>query len=283
MSSTVREWLWNIASGGLPPDHDLEVIRKTLLLNLIVILGSFFLVIFTATAFIQQYYVLGAVDFSVFLFLLASFLFLRRTKEYNLVSTLGVVAIGCFYSFLIAHGGVGGTAFVWAFTYPLVSLFLVGAAWGSVFSLLLLGMAGTVFALGSDIAFLTSYGTNFAIRFTAAYVTVYLIALVMEQVRVMVQARVGETNRRLEESVGLLGKANNEKQDLIHDLEQSLDEISTLRGILPICAGCKKIRNDDGYWERVEQYIHDRSRAAFSHGICPDCADELYPEDDKEG
>ncbi|MBF0529506.1 MAG: GAF domain-containing protein [Deltaproteobacteria bacterium] len=55
-------------------------------------------------------------------------------------------------------------------------------------------------------------------------------------------------------------------------------EIKTLRGIIPICASCKKIRADKGYWEQIEKYIMDRTEAQFSHGICPDCAKKLYPE-----
>lgn len=61
-------------------------------------------------------------------------------------------------------------------------------------------------------------------------------------------------------------------------LENALNEIKTLRGILPICASCKKIRNDDGYWEQIEKYIADHSEAEFSHGLCKECAIKLYPE-----
>lgn len=55
-------------------------------------------------------------------------------------------------------------------------------------------------------------------------------------------------------------------------------EIKEIRGILPICSACKKIRNDEGGWEQIEKYIRDRSEAEFSHGICPDCAKKLYSE-----
>lgn len=55
-------------------------------------------------------------------------------------------------------------------------------------------------------------------------------------------------------------------------------ELKTLRGLLPICASCKKIRDDRGYWNRIEVYIREHSEADFSHGICPDCAKKLFPE-----
>jgi PAS domain-containing protein len=61
------------------------------------------------------------------------------------------------------------------------------------------------------------------------------------------------------------------------ELEKALSEIKTLQGIIPICASCKKIRDDQGYWSQVEVYIHQRSDAEFSHSICPDCAGKLYP------
>ena len=68
-----------------------------------------------------------------------------------------------------------------------------------------------------------------------------------------------------------------EREQLIAKLEQALVEIKTLRGILPICASCKKIRDDKGYWNQIETYISHHTEAEFSHGICPECAKILYP------
>ncbi len=61
-------------------------------------------------------------------------------------------------------------------------------------------------------------------------------------------------------------------------LQNALDEVKTLKGILPLCSYCKKIRDDDGYWNQVDVYISEHSGAGISHGICPDCMKELYPE-----
>ncbi len=62
------------------------------------------------------------------------------------------------------------------------------------------------------------------------------------------------------------------------ELQKALDNVKTLRGLLPICSSCKKIRNDDGYWSQIEVYVRDHSDAEFSHGICPECATKLYPD-----
>jgi PAS domain S-box-containing protein len=62
------------------------------------------------------------------------------------------------------------------------------------------------------------------------------------------------------------------------NLLQALKEIKTLAGLLPICSSCKKIRDDKGYWNQIESYISEHSKAEFSHGICPECARRLYPD-----
>jgi PAS domain-containing protein len=73
-------------------------------------------------------------------------------------------------------------------------------------------------------------------------------------------------------------RAETAKVELIDDLQEALDKVNLLTGMLPICASCKKIRDDKGYWNQIEIYIRDHSEAEFSHGICPDCAKKLYPE-----
>ena len=69
-----------------------------------------------------------------------------------------------------------------------------------------------------------------------------------------------------------------ERQRLMTELKTALDHIKQLQGMLPICSECKKIRDDKGYWNRIESYISRHSGVEFSHGICPDCAKKLYPE-----
>lgn len=63
-----------------------------------------------------------------------------------------------------------------------------------------------------------------------------------------------------------------------HDLENTLSELSTLQGILPICSKCKKIRGDNGDWSQIDDYMKHTANINFTHGMCPDCAKELYPD-----
>ena len=72
-------------------------------------------------------------------------------------------------------------------------------------------------------------------------------------------------------------KSEQERESLIAGLKEALAKIRTLSGMFPICASCKKIRNDQGYWMQIEHYLSEHSEAEFSHGICPECAKKLYP------
>jgi hypothetical protein len=84
-------------------------------------------------------------------------------------------------------------------------------------------------------------------------------------------------------------QAEKERDKVIQELQKTISEVKILRGFLPICSVCKKIRDDQGYWNQIESYIRDHSEAEFSHGICPECAQkhypdfDLYPNPDKRG
>lgn len=71
-----------------------------------------------------------------------------------------------------------------------------------------------------------------------------------------------------------------ELRNTVHELKQALVKVQTLSGLLPICAKCKKIRDDRGYWNSLESYIEKHSDASFSHGVCRECSDELYGDED---
>lgn len=91
-------------------------------------------------------------------------------------------------------------------------------------------------------------------------------------------AELRMTNENLKREVVEREKAELEREKVIVKLQEALAQVKRLSGFLPICASCKKIRDDKGYWQQVEAYIRDHSEAEFSHSICPDCAKKLYPE-----
>lgn len=79
-----------------------------------------------------------------------------------------------------------------------------------------------------------------------------------------------------------LKQAEEERERLILQLQDALANIKTLRGLLPICSLCKKIRDDKGYWNQIESYVRQHSSADFSHGICPECTTKLFPNHESE-
>jgi len=78
--------------------------------------------------------------------------------------------------------------------------------------------------------------------------------------------------------ISYLKKIEREREEAIREREIALENLKILRGFLPICASCKKIRDDQGYWNDVAVYIREHSQAEFSHSLCPDCAEKLYPQ-----
>jgi len=91
-------------------------------------------------------------------------------------------------------------------------------------------------------------------------------------------AELRRTNAVLRSEVVERKRAEQDKEKVIVQLRRALAEVKKLSGLLPICASCKKIRDDKGYWQQIEAYIRDHSEAEFSHGICPECAKKLYPD-----
>ena len=87
-----------------------------------------------------------------------------------------------------------------------------------------------------------------------------------------------KTNKRLQDEIESRKEAESKKEKLILDLQNTLNEIKTLKGLLPICASCKKIRDDKGYWNQIESYIRNHSEAEFTHSICPECSKKLYSD-----
>jgi PAS domain S-box-containing protein len=82
----------------------------------------------------------------------------------------------------------------------------------------------------------------------------------------------------IERDISVRKREEEVRLKLIEELTEALKNIKTLKGLLPICASCKKIRDDHGYWQKVELYISQHTGAEFTHGICPDCVRQLYPE-----
>jgi len=165
-----------------------------------------------------------------------------------LIASMGLL------SYELVIGG-GGYALVWFYCFPASVYYILGRREG------LYWIAGSVILTGvilmvpqvHDI-----YGRDGTSRFLLTYIIVTAISYAVE------------TSRELHFS-----NLSREKTAL----EQAVKQIKTLRGLLPICASCKSIRDDRGYWNKLETYLDHHSEIKFSHGICPGCLKKLYPEE----
>ena len=146
------------------------------------------------------------------------------------------------------------TRFIWAsltcwgivVLYEIVAVYVISVPFHMLVS------NNFFFITANLVGMIASYSIEYYIRMTFYY----------QQLLGEEKAKVTEINRQLE--------------DKVTKLKQALTEIKTLSGLLPICAKCKKIRDDKGYWKQIEEYISTHSDAEFSHSICPQCAKELY-------
>ncbi len=91
-------------------------------------------------------------------------------------------------------------------------------------------------------------------------------------------ADLARLNDELNKDIELRKKMAEEREELVQKMMAALAEVKTLSGLLPMCSKCKSIRDDRGYWKRIEAYISEHSDAQFSHGLCPKCASDLYPD-----
>lgn len=164
-----------------------------------------------------------------------------------------LLAIGLL-TFEIVEGNGHGVAFLWFYFHPVAAFFVFGIQEGLFWVLLtwVINLLVLNFKLG-----FYHYESAISIRFMVTYTLVSVLAYGLESSR----------NRYYTQL--LAEKAA---------LEAALQQVKTLQGLLPICASCKKIRDDAGYWHQVETYIGHHAAVEFSHSICPDCRTKLYAE-----
>jgi len=125
--------------------------------------------------------------------------------------------------------------------------------------------------VSEGVGILILYQTNTHHRYTVLFDLMLIVILLIPILYFFVY-------RPLNTNMNEIDRLSREKENKIDELKTALNEIKTLRGIIPICSSCKKIRDDKEHWNQIEMYIQEHSDAEFSHGICPECAEKLYPE-----
>ena len=264
MITRLQNWLYRLFGIDKKDTAALEQERKRKMLMLILVITLITTTVLGALAAVQEDWILAWIDVVMFFALAGTLVAFRMGMNHERVAYAGLLIAGFLLLALLGHGGVGRASHMWSFVFPVISLFLLGVRKGTRMALAFLLLAGIVFLLGDRVTWVMTYSWSFGLRYISAYFSIFLISLVLEALRKTAFMRLEESHRR--------------QEMLVAELREKIAEIRSLQGILPICSHCKKVRNDKGYWEQVEMYIQTHSDARFSHGICPDCAHELYPE-----
>jgi len=175
--------------------------------------------------------------------------------------TFFLICLSFFYTVSIGAGHA--TSLYWVFNMPIVFFFIFGKREGLVWNIIFSSCLFFIILTPSLFGWYP-YDSTVIPRFIITLFIITIIAYGLESSRDLNKKLLDDKNQALIE----------EKQEL----ESALTEIKTLSGLIPICSNCKKIRNDEGYWEQVEIYIRDHSEADFTHSICPECVAKLYPD-----
>jgi hypothetical protein len=171
--------------------------------------------------------------------------------------------ISLSFAYCVYIGAGKGTVLQWSFIMPLLFFYFFGTKEGSIWVINFLIMI-FIMLLISYFNDLYSYDIFYLIRFFAIFIVISVIGYGLESSRHTFGRLLNEKNKALLQ----------EKEQL----EEAMANIRILTGLLPICSVCKRIRDDQGYWNQLEAYLSEHSDIIFSHSICPECAKRLYPE-----
>jgi hypothetical protein len=186
---------------------------------------------------------------------------------------------------MLIVGGEGGSKSQWINVYPLIMFFLLGEREGAVWAGGLLAASLAVLFAAPWFPGVYAYSADFAIRLAVVYTVVACATFGYEHSRrryrdhlILERERLETEKQRLNQEISERERAEREKERLIHELQEALAQVQTLKGLVPICSHCHRIRDDKGFWNRLESYLQAHAGAQFSHGICPTCMTTHYPD-----
>ena len=204
--------------------------------------------------------------------------FLRYHMGARIIYRINAFLFSVLMLYMLFTGGDEGSKILWMYIFPLISFFLLGKTEGLFWCVAVFLFSIVLFWNPLNLSCAYDYSLAFTFRFLITYLIVSIITFWFEYFRYHYRIDIEHKNQLLQREITDRKQAEKEREILIAELQQAVNEVKTLSGFLPICASCKKIRDDKGYWNQIENYIRERTSCEFSHGICPDCARKTYPE-----
>lgn len=245
--------------------------------TLFLVVGIPIMVIFGFTNLISGNYKITLFSSASAIGLVIGWSIIRHIKNDILIYRINAVIYISLIIYILSFGGEGGSKILWMYTFPLISFFLFGKNEGAVWSLIVICIIFFIFINPNNFLSIYSYHYEFKIRFIASYIAVTAITYWLEYLREYYKNKLEINNKALELEIKEKEKAEKDKEELIVSLRNTIEEVKVLSGLLPICAHCKKIRDDEGYWKQIEDYFRIHADTKFTHSICPECVKEWYP------
>jgi hypothetical protein len=242
--------------------------RRYALLRIFLFAMAAIVGIFSVINLKRGLFFLSFVEIVVFVVCIVLLWLIRNPKYLRISILIYIFMILSFGLIAFASPKTHVTIFAWPLIGILATFFLTGKRLGSIIS--------APFLIAVIGIFFNKYGFGPDALPTGALCNIILFTISASAIVMFYETTRFETEKALIEDIEERTKTEKENKELIARLQAALSEIKTLGGLLPICANCKKIRDDKGYWNNLEAYIEKHSDASFSHGICQECSDELY-------
>lgn len=254
-----------------------------------ILLGIPTMSVFIVYHLINQNYGLAITIITSCVGLTIGWFILRNFQNGIIIYRINGLLFGLLILFLLIKGGEEGSQILWMYIYPLITFFLLGKNEGLFWSLSIFIIALYLLFIPENIISVYPYSEHLKIRFIATYVMVGTITFWFEFFRQrfrkgmeLEQIKLEKEKTELQIQIEEREKTEKEKEEVIQKLKNALDMVNKLSGFLPICSRCHKIRDESGKWNQLESYIRDHSDVEFSHSVCPDCVNKLYPELDSD-
>ncbi len=153
------------------------------------------------------------------------------------------------------------------------------------YRLLILSICCTIVSELAFTFYISNYGLSNIVGHYFKLFSFYLIYKAIIEIGIqepykIIFKELDTSNKNLNKEIEARIRSEKHRERVIKKLQATLAEVKTLSGLLPICAKCKKIRDDEGYWNQIETYFHKHSEIKFSHGLCTDCMDEMYGDEE---
>jgi len=256
-----KAFMKDLLTSGIPGDFSSPFLRRVRFTNVFGYTTTFALLVFAVLNLARDNHLAFIVETAAALFGVFIMMSLRKTRDLDRAQTLLLADITAIMIFLYATGGIADTGIFWWFTYPVAAFFITGRrkGWYWIAGIMVLGVV--LKAFGGSIGIHVPYSFPVLRQFGASFLVVSLVLQMYEATRDDYEKAIEET---------------------MTDLERAAANIRTLKGLVPICSSCKKIRDDKGFWQQLEVYVSEHTEADFSHGMCDECAAHLLEKQKDE-